>query len=208
MLYRDYGKRMLDVAGSAIGLILAAPIIAVAGVAIAGTMGRPIFYRQLRAGRGGRAIRVLKLRTMTNAVDGEGKALPDRDRISGVGRVLRRWSIDELPQLWNVLRGEMSLIGPRPLLVRYDPFYTDLERRRFTVRPGISGWAQVNGRNDSPWDERLRHDIWYVDHLSLGLDLRIATLTVRRLVSGQGVRVDPRSSIGDLDEVRSRSSLV
>lgn len=205
MLYRDYGKRITDVVLALSGFILAAPIMLIAGIAIRVTMGQPILYRQARTGHQGVVLEVLKLRTMANAVEANGANVPDAARMTHVGRLLRRWSIDELPQLWNVLRGEMSMVGPRPLLPRYEPFYTPIERMRFTVRPGITGWAQVNGRNDSPWDDRLRHDVWYVEHLSLALDLRILLLTMRRLVTGEGLQVDSRSSLQDLDQVRGQA---
>lgn len=200
MLYRDYGKRSLDVVGSACALVIAAPLLFVGAVAIRATMGAPVLFRQERTGRDRTHFGVLKLRTMVGA---DATTVADRDRLTPVGRWLRRWSIDELPQLWNVLIGEMSLIGPRPLLPQYEPFYTEHERKRFEVRPGITGWAQVNGRNDSPWDDRLANDVWYVENVSLALDLKIAVLTLRRWMSGAGLHVDSRSALPDLDQVRA-----
>jgi lipopolysaccharide/colanic/teichoic acid biosynthesis glycosyltransferase len=201
MLYRAYGKRLTDVLGSTCALIVAAPFLLGGAVAVWVSMGRPIVFRQERTGRDTRRIVVFKLRTMIDSPDGD--QVPDADRLTSVGRWLRRWSIDELPQLWNVLRGDMSLIGPRPLLVKYEPYYSPRELTRFSVRPGITGWAQVNGRNDSPWDERLDDDVWYVEHLSLRVDARIAWLTLHRLVSGEGLRVDSRAALRDLDKVRA-----
>ena len=202
MFYRHYGKRIVDVAASAIGLCLAAPIIAGAALAIVLTMGWPILYTNERTGRLGSRFRLFKLRTMDTTVDAAGEPLPDAARLTRTGRWLRRSSIDELPQLWNVLRGEMSVIGPRPLLVRYEPFYSPEEQERFLMRPGITGWAQVNGRNALSWDERLQHDVWYVRHCSLRIDVRIAWMTVTSILSGRGFQADSRSALADLDHVR------
>lgn len=207
MLYRDYGKRALDVLITLVVLIAAAPILAAGAFAIACTMGRPILFRQLRTGHHGHAIKVIKLRTMANTVDEWGRPLPDGERITRVGRALRRWSVDELPQLWNVLRGDMSLVGPRPLLEQYDPHYLPPERARFSVRPGITGWAQINGRNDSSWEERLGNDAWYAQHVSLTLDLRIIGITVQRILTGEGMRIDPRAALRDLDQIRGEAAL-
>jgi lipopolysaccharide/colanic/teichoic acid biosynthesis glycosyltransferase len=140
---------------------------------------------------------------MIDTCDESGNPLPDGERLTAVGRLLRSTSLDELPQLWNVLKGEMSLVGPRPLLMRYTPYYTEQERLRFDVEPGITGWAQVNGRNDSCWDERLRNDVWYVKHRSLLLDLRILWMTLRKAIARAGVAVDAHAKMMDLDEERS-----
>jgi lipopolysaccharide/colanic/teichoic acid biosynthesis glycosyltransferase len=204
MFYRRYGKRVLDVAIAAIGLLVAAPVLLVAGLAVLLTMGRPVLFPQERAGLHGAPFRAWKVRTMSHLADGMTAASSDSERIPAIGRWLRRTSVDELPQLWNVLRGEMSVVGPRPLLLRYADFYDVDELDRFSVRPGITGWAQVNGRNDLPWDTRLKHDIWYVRHCSFALDLRILWRTIQQTVSGAGFRADPRSALGDLDQVRSR----
>lgn len=204
MFYRGYGKRGLDIVIGGLGLLVAAPVLLAAGVAVWLTMGRPILFAQERAGRHGVPFRVWKLRTMSTSPEAAGDGMPDRDRIPAIGRWLRRSSIDELPQLWNVLRGEMSVVGPRPLLTRYAEYYARDELRRFSVRPGITGWAQVNGRNDLPWDARLELDVWYVEHCSLGLDLRIMGRTLGLTLSGAGFNPDPRSALPDLDQVRSR----
>jgi len=180
-------KRFLDLAAAGSGLLLLSPALLAAAACILAFMGRPILFVQSRPGRDGRFFKLYKFRTMSDAVDARGKLLPDAERLTGLGRLLRRTSLDELPQLWNVLRGDMSLVGPRPLLVEYLPLYSAEQARRHEVRPGITGWAQVNGRNDQSWDERLRLDVWYVDHRSLWLDLRIIWLTILRVLRADGV---------------------
>jgi lipopolysaccharide/colanic/teichoic acid biosynthesis glycosyltransferase len=181
---RSRPKRAFDLAVSLLGLILAAPLLALAAGLIALTMGRPILFRQPRAGQGGRPFVIHKFRTMTVAA---GRAERSADRLTVVGRLLRRWSIDELPQLWNVLAGEMSLVGPRPLPLRYEPRYTARQRQRLAVRPGITGWAQVHGRNSLSWEQRFDLDVWYVEHASMRLDLQILARSVAIVVSGSGV---------------------
>lgn len=180
-------KRLIDLALAAIGLVLVSPILLVAGSAVWLSMGRPVVFRQERAGLHGRPFTVYKLRTMRNATGPDGQALPDAERLTRVGRVLRKLSIDELPQLWNVMNGEMSLVGPRPLYVKYIPRYTQEQARRLEVQPGITGWAQVNGRNAVSWDERFRLDVWYVDHWSPSLDVRIILLTLWKVVRREGI---------------------
>ena len=145
-------------------------------------MGRPVLFRQVRPGYRARPFTLMKFRTMREARDSLGRPLPDSDRLMKFGRFLRRTSLDELPQLWNVLRGEMSLVGPRPLLMEYLPLYSPEQARRHLVRPGITGWAQVNGRNVIGWDEKFRYDVWYVDHWSLWLDLKVLLRTVRHVL--------------------------
>jgi lipopolysaccharide/colanic/teichoic acid biosynthesis glycosyltransferase len=149
--------------------------------------GNP-FFLQARPGRGGRIFRLCKFRTMNNRRDAEGKLLPDEERLGRWGSMMRKYSLDELPQLLNVVKGDMSLIGPRPLLIAYLPLYTDEQRRRHEVRPGITGWAQVNGRNAISWDEKFKLDVWYVDQLSPSLDRKILRLTIRKLLAPEGVR--------------------
>ena len=168
-------------------LVVASPLMAGLAAAIWMTMGRPILYRQMRPGLHERPFRVWKFRTMTEARDAGGSLLPDGERLTGLGRWLREWSLDELPQFVNVLTGDMSLVGPRPLLLRYLNRYTPRQRRRHDVKPGITGWAQVNGRNAADWDTRLEHDIWYAENVSLALDCRILFLTCCRLIQRRGV---------------------
>ncbi len=178
---------MTDRSVAAVALVFAAPVLAVASLAIRATMGSPVLFSQERPGRQGRPFRVLKFRTMREAKGPGVTPLPDAERLTSLGRFLRATSIDELPQLWNVLRGDLSLVGPRPLLMRYLPRYTEEQARRHEVLPGITGWAQVNGRNAISWEEKFTLDVWYVDHWSLSLDLRILAMTVVRVLWRDGV---------------------
>ena len=180
--YRRGGKRLLDVTGASIALILTAPIQGVTAGAVRLRMGAPILFRQQRPGKNGRPFTLIKFRTMLDNRGSDGVPQSDGDRLTVFGRRLRETSIDELPELWNVLRGEMSLVGPRPLLMDYLPLYSESQARRHTVRPGITGWAQVNGRNSLSWEEKFELDVWYVDHLSLALDFRIIWRTVVAVV--------------------------
>lgn len=169
--------------------------MAVVAVIIRVTMGRPVLYRQRRAGRGGRPFELVKFRTMRVAAPGYDDPRFDKDRLTAVGIALRASSLDELPTLWNVVRGDMSLVGPRPLPVRYVPRYDATQARRLEVRPGVTGWAQVNGRNRLPWDERFRLDVWYVDNLSLLLDLRIVARTVRQVTRREGINPEGEATM-------------
>jgi sugar transferase EpsL len=180
-------KRATDVALAIVGLAVGAPLLLVAASAVWASMGRPVLFRHVRPGLGGKPFTLLKLRTMREEVDARGRPLPDAERLTKTGNLLRRLSVDELPQFWNVLRGEMSLVGPRPLLMQYLALYTPEQARRHEVRPGVTGWAQVNGRNALSWEEKFELDVWYVDHWSLGLDLRIVWLTVVQLLRPRGV---------------------
>jgi len=150
-------------------------------------LGSPVFFCQMRPGLHGRPFRMIKFRTMTDARGSDGRLLPDADRLTAFGRFLRASSLDELPELWNVLKGDMSLVGPRPLLVEYLPLYSRVQARRHDVRPGITGWAQVNGRNALSWDRKLELDVWYVDNRSLWLDFRILWLTLRKVLARDGI---------------------
>ena len=192
------GKRALDLAIALPALVLLAPVMAVVAALVALRMGRPVIFVQMRPGLGAEPFPAYKFRTMTNARDAAGHLLPDSDRLTPLGRFLRASSLDELPGLWNVVRGEMSLVGPRPLVATYLPWYTDHERTRFAVWPGITGWAQVNGRNDLPWDARLACDAWYVAHCSLALDLRILRHTLVLVLRRANVQVDTTAIEGDL----------
>jgi lipopolysaccharide/colanic/teichoic acid biosynthesis glycosyltransferase len=186
----ERAKRALDVAGAAAGLVAAAPVLGAAALLIKAEDRGPVLFRQSRVGRDGAEFEVLKLRTMVVDAErqGAGYAVADRDpRITRIGDVLRRTSLDELPQLWNVLRGDMSLVGPRPTLRYQVDQYTDEQRRRLEVRPGLTGWAQVHGRTSLPWSRRIELDVWYVDHRSLALDLRILARTVGVLLRREGV---------------------
>ncbi|MEB3329574.1 MAG: sugar transferase [Candidatus Sericytochromatia bacterium] len=183
----EAAKRALDLAAAGLGLALLWPLMLAVALAVAAFLGRPVLFRQVRPGLGGRPFEVLKFRSMSDACGPDGALLPDAERLGRFGRWLRRTSLDELPQLVNVLRGELSLVGPRPLLMAYLPLYTPEQARRHTVKPGITGWAQVNGRNAVTWERRFELDVWYVEHRSLGLDLRILALTAWKVLRREGV---------------------
>ena len=183
----DAQKRAFDLVVAGVGLVMCSPLLLLVAAVVRVTMGSPVLFRQVRPGRDGRGFELLKFRTMTDRRGADGALLPDADRLTGIGRMLRRTSLDELPELVNVLRGDMSLVGPRPLLMEYLELYTPEQARRHEVRPGITGWAQVNGRNATTWEERFAHDRYYVDHRSMRLDLHILKRTVAHVVSGAGV---------------------
>lgn len=180
-------KRLIDLALVILSSPLWVPLLVVTAVVVALFLGRPVFFRQERPGRGERLFQLIKFRTMTEAREACGRLKPDADRLTAFGRFLRSTSLDELPELWNVLRGEMSLVGPRPLLPEYLPRYSAEQRRRHTVRPGLTGWAQVNGRNGDTWAERFERDLWYVDNQSIVLDFRILAMTLLQVVRREGV---------------------
>jgi len=185
---REYRlKRLFDIVLAAFGLLVLAPVLIAIAAAIVLTMGRPVFFTHVRAGKAGRPFKLVKFRSMTDKRDADGNLLPDAERITRLGHFLRRSSLDELPELFNVLRGEMSLVGPRPLLVQYLPLYTSQQMRRHNVRPGITGWAQINGRNAISWEKKFEHDVWYVDHQSLWLDIKILFLTVWQVLRRDGI---------------------
>ena len=177
-----FRERLVDVCGAIAGLVVSAPLLAAAAIAIRLRMGRPVLFRQSRAGRGGRPFLLYKFRTMADARDSAGALLPDSERLTRLGRFLRRTSLDELPQLWNVLKGEMSLVGPRPLHARYVDRYTPEQRRRLEVKPGVTGWAQIHGRNELTWERKFELDVWYVENRSLWLDLRILAATFGKVL--------------------------
>ena len=180
-------KRLLDITGALLGLLLLSPVFLGVTLAVRRRMGPPALFSQLRAGLGGRPFRLYKFRSMTDTRDEDGSPLPDADRLTPLGVFLRRTSLDELPQLWNVLRGAMSLVGPRPLLLEYVPLYDERQRKRLSVRPGITGWAQINGRNALTWEEKFELDVWYVEHRSLWLDLEILTATAWKVLRREGI---------------------
>ncbi len=189
-------KRAIDVAGAATGLLLLAPAIASTAVAIRVSMGSPVFFRQARPGLGGEIFELLKFRTMAVAERGQGVE-SDEMRLTRLGKLLRSLSVDELPSLWNVLRGDMSLVGPRPLLVQYLERYSTDQARRHEVTPGVTGWAQVNGRNALSWDRKFEFDVWYVDHWSLALDMRILYLTLLKVFARQGISSDGNATMAE-----------
>lgn len=188
-------KRLLDIAVAATGLALVAPVLAVLALAVRLKLGRPILFRQRRPGLHGRPFEMYKLRTMLDRQDAQGRLLPDEERLTPFGRFLRSTSLDELPELLNVLRGEMSLVGPRPLLTEYLARYTPEQARRHEVKPGITGWAQINGRNAIGWEERFALDVWYVDHWSLALDLKILFRTVGKVLRRDGISAESHATM-------------
>ena len=188
-------KRFIDIVGATAGLIFFSPILAIAALLILLRMGAPILFRQIRPGLQGRPFQMVKFRTMLDATDRNGNPLPDAERLTGLGKYLRSTSIDELPGLWNVLKGEMSLVGPRPLLMEYLPLYSPEQSRRHQVRPGVTGWAQINGRNALSWDDKFALDVWYVDNQSLGLDAKILWLTMRKVVKRDGISADGEATM-------------
>lgn len=202
-MYRLFFKRVIDLFISIILLVLTFPLILMVTILLAIVNRGTPFFTQKRPGKDEKIFEIIKFRTMTNEKDVNGVLLPDKDRLTRIGRLVRKLSIDELPQLLNVVKGEMSLIGPRPLLVKYLPYYRDDEKIRHNVRPGITGYAQVKGRNALGWDERLILDQYYVKHLSLSLDLSIILMTIYAVFSSRNVVEDPRSIMDDLDVERS-----
>jgi sugar transferase EpsL len=180
-------KRAFDAAAAAAALAVLSPVLAGVALGVGWKLGCPVLFRQTRPGLHGRPFEMVKFRTMTDARDANGHPLPDAERLPAFGRFLRSTSLDELPELWNVLRGDMSLVGPRPLLMEYLPLYTPEQACRQEVRPGITGWAQVNGRNALSWEEKFALDVWYIDNRSLWLDLRILAATVRQVLRRDGI---------------------
>lgn len=203
-MYR-YFKRWLDLASSFMGIVLLAPVLILLMILIRIKLGGPVFFTQNRPGLGAKVFKMVKFRSMTNERDEKGELLPDQMRITTLGRFLRRTSLDELPELINVLRGDMSVIGPRPLLVKYLPFYTKREMKRHEVRPGITGWAQVNGRNLLNWDKRLELDAEYVETMSLGLDIRILLRTINDVLRQSDVLEVSSETVPDFDDYRKQT---
>jgi sugar transferase EpsL len=186
-LYKHSLKRLFDFAVALLALFLLSPVMIFIAIAIYWKMGAPVLYRQQRPGLKGQPFTILKFRTMTNATGPDGSPLPPEERVTSFGHFLRSISLDELPEIFNVLRGDMSFVGPRPLLMQYLPLYTPEQNRRHDVRPGITGWAQVNGRNAISWEEKFQLDVWYVDHVSLWIDLKILFLTFWKVARREGI---------------------
>ncbi len=184
---RARSKRAFDLLAAIFLLILLSPILLALALAIRARIGSPVLFRQLRPGLHGRPFDLIKFRTMTDDRDGHGNLLPDAERLTPLGRWLRRLSLDELSELWCVLTGDMSLVGPRPLLMEYLPLYTPEQARRHELRPGITGWAQVNGRNALSWEDKFALDVWYVENQSLWLDVKILSMTIRKVIEGEGI---------------------
>lgn len=188
-------KRLIDILASGLGLLILSPLLLVLALLVFVYHGRPVFFGQVRPGLEGKPFKMLKFRTMRDAVDSNGNPLPDSERITKFGTFLRATSLDELPELWNVLKGEMSLVGPRPLLMEYLDLYTPEQARRHEVRPGVTGWAQVNGRNAISWEEKFKLDVWYVDNRSLWLDIKILLMTVKKVFVREGISADGHVTI-------------
>jgi len=186
-LYRSFFKRFIDFTLTALGLLVIFPLLVLLTIVLLfANGGKPFFYQE-RPGKDGRIFRLYKFKTMNDCCDSEGRLLPDAERLTRVGRLIRSLSLDELPQLFNVLKGDMSLVGPRPLLIEYLPLYNDFQKRRHDVRPGITGWAQVNGRNSINWEQKFEHDVWYVDNQSFWLDIKILWLTFVKVFKREGI---------------------
>lgn len=186
-LWRDFFKSFFDRILALILLLFAFPILLLVLVAIGVSLGKPIFFQQKRPGKNEKIFTIYKFRTMSNERDEQGELLPDAQRLKGIGKLIRSLSLDELPQLLNVLKGEMSFIGPRPLLIEYLPRYNTMQKRRHEVNPGITGWAQVNGRNAITWEEKFNYDVWYVDNISFWLDMKIILMTVQKVFQREGI---------------------
>jgi lipopolysaccharide/colanic/teichoic acid biosynthesis glycosyltransferase len=197
-------KRLMDVVVASLGLVLLAPLLAILAIFIRLTMGGPVLFRQQRPGYRGRTFEIVKFRTMREAAGPGVRELPEELRITPAGRLLRRFSLDELPELWNILWGDMSLVGPRPLLMEYLPLYTAEQNRRHEVKPGLTGWAQVNRRRLLDMPERCVLDVWYVDHWSLALDLKILAMTTKAVLQGEGV--EPVRPVEGSDAAEERRS--
>lgn len=201
-MYKHFVKRLLDILISGIGLICLSPVLLVLAILVRTKLGSPILFKQERPGLNEKIFTLKKFRTMTDERDGEGNLLPDAKRLTSFGKFLRSTSLDELPELWNIFCGDMSLIGPRPLLVSYLPYYTEREKLRHTVRPGLTGLAQISGRNFLEWDKRLEKDAEYVENLSFGLDVKIFFLTIKKVFVREDVVVDTNQIEGNLAEIR------
>lgn len=201
-LYRDYIKRFLDIVLSAGAIVVLSPVMAVTAVLVRVKLGSPVIFKQKRPGKDERIFEMYKFRSMTDARDEKGELLPDEVRLTSFGKKLRASSLDELPELFNILKGDMSVVGPRPLLVRYLPYYTSNEKKRHDVRPGLTGLAQINGRNNLNWDQRLMMDIQYIEHLTFYGDMKIVFLTIGRVLKRENIAVGESLYLQDLDEER------
>ena len=180
-------KRFFDIVASLTALVLLSPVLLIVALLVRRKLGTPIFFRQTRPGLHGKPFEMIKFRSMLDAYDDNGQPLPNEQRLTRFGKLLRSTSLDELPELWNVLKGDMSLVGPRPLLMEYLPLYSKHQARRHEVRPGVTGWAQVNGRNAISWEEKFDYDVWYVDHQTFWLDVKILLLTVKKVFVREGI---------------------
>ena len=204
--YEKYLKRLMDILLSAAGLILLSPVFLVTAVLVRLKLGSPVIFRQARPGRDGEIFHLYKFRSMTDARDVDGNLLPDEIRLTSFGKKLRASSLDELPELLNILRGDMSIVGPRPLLVKYLPLYNEEQRHRHDVRPGLTGWAQVNGRNSVTWEDKFRLDLWYVQNMSFLVDMKIILLTVRSVLRRDGISSDTAATMEEFTGTKENAS--
>lgn len=188
-------KRIFDLSGAAIGILVFSPILLWTAYKITREMGRPVFFNRMRAGKEGKPFKLYKFRTMTDARDKNGELLPDAERLTPLGQKIRSSSIDELPQLINVLKGEMSLVGPRPLLLEYVPLYNKDQKRRLDVPQGITGWSQIHGRNAITWEEKFKNDIWYIDNWSFLLDMKIILMTIQKVLKHEGISAEGEATM-------------
>ncbi len=201
-MYKNGVKRILDILLSGFALLLLSPLLLAVAILVRTKLGSPVIFHQKRPGRNQKIFTLCKFRTMTDARDEKGQLLPDNVRLTSFGKLLRATSLDELPELWNILKGDMSLIGPRPLLVSYLPYYTEEEQKRHSVRPGLTGWAQVNGRSALSWEERFAYDLEYVENCSLGMDMKIFFLTIGKVFSRSGALEGEAQPLPDFDDYR------
>jgi len=201
-------KRVFDFFVAGLLLVLLSPLLLVTALLIRIRMGSPLLFRQQRPGYREKLFTVSKFRTMTNACNKSGKLLPDEERLTRLGRIIRSLSLDELPQLWNVLKGDLSLVGPRPLLIEYLERYTPEQRRRHEVKPGITGWAQVNGRNAITWEDKFKCDVWYVENWSLWLDIKILMMTVWKVIKREGISQRGRATMEEFKELTNKGIIV
>lgn len=194
-MYKHFSKRVIDFFAAFLGLLLLSPIFIIVTICLfIANQGKPFFF-QSRPGKGGQTFKIVKFKTMNDKKDASGNLLPDAERLTSIGSFVRKTSLDEIPQLINVLKGDMSLIGPRPLLVQYLPLYTDYQARRHEVRPGITGWAQINGRNAISWKQKFDYDVWYVDNVSFGLDIKIFFLTIKKVFVREGISAEGQATM-------------
>ena len=194
-MYKNFIKRILDIILSFLALVILSPLLILTAFLIRIKLGDPVFFKQLRPGKNEKIFGILKFRTMTDARGPDGDLLPDADRLTPFGRFLRASSLDELPELWNVLKGNMSLVGPRPLLMEYLPLYSNEQARRHDVRPGVTGWAQINGRNSVSWEEKFKLDVWYLENRTLWLDIKILWMTLKKVVKKDGISADGEATM-------------
>ena len=200
-------KRLFDITASTTALVALSPVYLLTAYKVSKNLGSPVLFRQTRPGLRGKPFEMIKFRTMKDATDEQGNPLPDSERLTNFGKALRNSSLDELPELWNVIKGDMSLVGPRPLLMEYLPLYNEEQKRRHLVRPGITGYAQVNGRNAIGWDKKFELDTWYVDHQSLWLDIKILLKTVKKVVIKDGISADGEATMSKFTGSQNKSAL-